>query len=201
MASRVSREEILSVATQLFSASGYTGVSMRDIASACHLNVGSLYHHFDDKQELHFAAVQQAFSGRSGQLLEVLEGSESPRDRLMNLIDVMCSLLAEDQTFLRLMQRELLDGDAERLKHLAKEVFSKLTTELNQLCSQLNPQLDPALLANTIISMILQLFHSAELRQYLPGFRPEHHRPEVISKHIKQLVSQGLISPHSRGSL
>lgn len=201
MASRVSREEILSVATQLFSASGYTGVSMRDIASACHLNVGSLYHHFDDKQELHFAAVQQAFSGRSVKLLEVLKGSEPPRDRLMNLIDVMCSLLAEDQTFLRLMQRELLDGDPERLKQLAEEVFSKLTAELNQLCSQLNPQLDPALLANTIIAMILQLFHSAGLRQYLPGFQPEHHHPEVISQHIKQLVSQGLISPHSRGSL
>lgn len=201
MASRIGREEILDVATQLFSAAGYTGVSMRDIASACQLNVGSLYHHFNDKQELHFAATQHAFAGRSARLLAVLKSTEPPYQRLLNLIDMLCQLLAEDQTFLQLMQRELLDGDTQRLKQLAEEVFNQLTIEMNQLCSQLNPQLDPALSASTIIGMTLQLFQSAPLRQYLPGFRSEHQNPEVIATHIKQLISQGLISPHSRGSL
>ena len=201
MASRVSREEILSVAIQLFSAAGYAGVSMRDIATACQLNVGSLYHHFSDKQQLYSAAIQQAFSGRSVHLLAVLESDEPPQQQLMNLIDILCQLLSEDQSFLRLVQRELLDGDTKRLKHLAEDVFGQLTTALNQLCQELNPQLDPALLANTIIGMVLQLFHSAPLRQYLPGFKPEHRQPEIISQHIKQLISPKLISPHSRGSL
>ncbi len=199
MASRANREEILAAATRLFSAAGYSGVSMRDIAGACQLNVGSLYHHFSDKQELHAAAVQQAFAGRAQQLLTVLESDSPPQVRLMELIDVLCRLLAEDQTFLRLVQRELLDGDSDRLRYLAQEVFGDLTAKLNQLCARLNPQLDPALLGNTIIGTILQLFLAAELRQYLPGFSAEQRHPEIISHHIKQFVSYGL-TPHSRGS-
>jgi len=201
MAGRISREEILTVAIQLFSAAGYSGVSMRDIAKACHLNVGSLYHHFSDKQQLHMAATQQVFAGRSGRLLAALESSESPREQLKRLIDVLCQLLDEDQTFLRLVQRELLDGDEIRLKYLAEQVFGELTATLNRLCRQLNPSFDPGLLTHTIIGTILQLFHAAPLRQHLPGFQPEHLQPEVISQHVQKLLFTGIDHTHSRGSL
>jgi AcrR family transcriptional regulator len=191
------REEILSAAIQLFSASGYAGVSMRDIARACHLNVGSLYHHFNDKQHLHLAAVQQAFSDRSIILLDILESSEPPQQRLTRLIDVFCRLLSEDQTFSRLIQRELLDADEVRLKLLAEQVFGRFSNALNNLCQQLNPELDPALLATSIMGMILYPFQSAPLRKNLFGFHIEHEQPEIISQHLQQLLCQGLNQPMS----
>ena len=191
------REEILVAAIQLFSAAGYAGVSMRDIARACHLNVGSLYHHFSDKQHLHLAAMQQAFAGRSTLLLEVLEGSEPPPQRLTRLIDVLCHLLSEDQTFSRLIQRELLDADEVRLKLLAEQVFGRFSTALNNLCQQLDPELDPALLATSIMGMVLYLFQSAPLRKNLFGFRVEHEQPEIISQHLQKLLCQGLNQPAS----
>ncbi len=200
MAQRISREEILTVAIRLFSAAGYSGVSMRDIARACNLNVGSLYHHFSDKQQLHMAATQQVFSNRSTHLLAALESSESPREQLKNLIDVLCQLLNEDQTFLRLIQWELLDGDEARLKCLAEQVFGGLTETLNRLCQQLNPALDPGLLTQTITGTILQLFLSAPLRQHLPGFQPGHRQPKVISHHVQTLLFSGIDHTHSRGS-
>jgi len=201
MATRISREEILTVAIQQFSAAGYTGVSMRNIAKACKLNVGSLYHHFSDKQELYSAAIKQSFAGRSSRLLMVLESDASPQDQLKNLIDVLCQLLSEDQTFLRLVQRELLDGDIVRLQYLARQIFGEVTIKLNQLCQQVNPQLDPVLLSSTIIGMVLHLFQSIPLRQHLPGFKHEHQQPEIISQHIQQLLWQGLISPQRQGFL
>jgi len=197
MGRRNNREEILAAAIQLFSAAGYAGVSMRDIARACQLNVGSLYHHFSDKQHLHMAAMQQAFSGRSVVLLEVLEGSEPPQQRLTQLIDVLCHLLSEDQTFSRLIQRELLDADEVRLKLLAEQIFGRFSTALNELCQQLNPDLDPALLATSIMGMVLYLFQSAPLRKNLFGFRAEHEQPEIISQHLQQLLCQGLNQPAS----
>lgn len=199
MARRNSREEILTAAIQLFSAAGYAGVSMRDIARACHLNVGSLYHYFSDKQHLHLAAMQQAFAGRSLILLQVLEGPEPPLQRLTRLIDVLCHLLSEDQTFSRLIQRELLDADEVRLKLLAEEVFGEFSTALNTLCQQLNPQFDPALLATSIMGMVLYLFQSAPLRKNLFGFQVEHEHPEIISQHLQQLLCQGLNQPATRG--
>ena len=191
------QEEILSAAIPLFSASGYAGVSMRDIARACHLNVGSLYHHFRDKQHLHLAAIQQAFTDRSAPLLEILDGTEPPLQRLTHMIDLFCHLLSKDQTFSRLIQRELLDADEVRLKFLADHVFGKFSNTLNSLCRELNPQFDPALLANSVIGMIIYLFQSAPLRKNLFGFREEHEQPEIISQHLQQLLCQGLNQPTS----
>lgn len=195
------REEILTAAIQQFARSGYAGVSMRDIARACHLNVGSLYHHFSNKQQLHLAAMQQAFVGRSDKLLEVLEASAPAQDRLIQLIDVFCQLISKDQTFSRLLQWELLEGDETRLKNLAKQVFEKFSLALKQLCIQLNPQLDPALLAHSILGMVLHLFQTAPLRECLPGFQVEHEQPEYISWHLQQLLLHGINQPSSvRGS-
>ncbi|PTR25693.1 TetR family transcriptional regulator [Rhodococcus sp. OK519] len=44
--------EILAAASDLFAAKGYTGTSMRDIASDTGMLAGSLYYHFDSKEAL-----------------------------------------------------------------------------------------------------------------------------------------------------
>jgi AcrR family transcriptional regulator len=46
------RSEILQIASRLFAASGYTRTSLKDVADACGILPGSLYHHFDSKQAL-----------------------------------------------------------------------------------------------------------------------------------------------------
>src|SRR6185437_9783857 len=46
------RRRILQIALSLMSQRGVDGTSMRDLASACDLNVASLYHYFPSKSEL-----------------------------------------------------------------------------------------------------------------------------------------------------
>ncbi|GAA3384993.1 hypothetical protein GCM10020369_16760 [Cryptosporangium minutisporangium] len=46
------RSEILHIASDLFAASGYTRTSLKDVADACGILPGSLYHHFDSKQAI-----------------------------------------------------------------------------------------------------------------------------------------------------
>lgn len=46
------KEEIISVAAQLFKEKGYTAVSMRDIAAAMNIKASSLYNHISGKQEI-----------------------------------------------------------------------------------------------------------------------------------------------------
>ncbi|TYP00005.1 TetR family transcriptional regulator [Geothermobacter ehrlichii] len=188
-----SRQEILEVAIGLFADAGYAGVSMRDIARFCGLNVGSIYHHFRDKDELYLAAMQQAFSGRAERLLAVLNSDRPDRRRLLDTVDLLCRQLAEDQTFCRLIQRELLDGDERRLQQLAQTVFAEVTEALNRLCARLSPGHDPALLAGSIIGMTLHLFQSAPLRRFLPGYRPEHDDPETLSRHLQAMLERGPI--------
>jgi TetR/AcrR family transcriptional regulator, cholesterol catabolism regulator len=46
------KAEILSAAAELFAKHGFAGTSVRDIANACGILSGSIYHHFSAKEEL-----------------------------------------------------------------------------------------------------------------------------------------------------
>ena len=51
-AKRARREEILDTAATVFASSGYAGTSLKDVADACGIQAGSLYHHFDSKEAI-----------------------------------------------------------------------------------------------------------------------------------------------------
>jgi AcrR family transcriptional regulator len=46
------RAEILDTAAAVFASSGYVATSLKDIADACGIQAGSLYHHFDSKEAI-----------------------------------------------------------------------------------------------------------------------------------------------------
>jgi len=52
------REHILDVALQLMSRAGSTGVSMRQLARACGLQVAAIYHYFPSKDALLTAVIE-----------------------------------------------------------------------------------------------------------------------------------------------
>ncbi|MCF6178673.1 MAG: TetR/AcrR family transcriptional regulator [Geopsychrobacter sp.] len=188
---RKSRTELLTVAIEQFSAAGYAGVSMRDLALACEMNVASLYHHFEDKDGIYLAAMQQAFAQRAEKMLQILRSDQSAKECLRLLVHLLCQELARDCTFSRLLLRELLDGDAKRLQLVAETVFSELTSELTRLCRQLNPDLDPFLLGCSLIGLVVHHFNFLPLKGFLPGYQPQHADPVVVAEHILQLLNQG----------
>jgi AcrR family transcriptional regulator len=53
------REQILDVAVQVFAKSGYHGASMNDVADAAGVTKPVLYQHFDSKQDLYLALLDE----------------------------------------------------------------------------------------------------------------------------------------------
>lgn len=53
------REQILDVAVQVFAHSGFHGASMNDVADAAGVTKPVLYQHFDSKQDLYLALLQE----------------------------------------------------------------------------------------------------------------------------------------------
>jgi len=51
------RQRLLDAAAQLFVDQGYAGTTLRQIASAAGIKAGSIYHHFDSKDELFIAVL------------------------------------------------------------------------------------------------------------------------------------------------
>jgi AcrR family transcriptional regulator len=56
--SEQTRERIIKEATRLFARKGYFATSIADIATAVELTKGALYHHFESKEALFFAVLE-----------------------------------------------------------------------------------------------------------------------------------------------
>lgn len=80
-------DEIRAIAAQLFGRRGYSTTTMSDIASAARVFPGSLYHHFESKEQIAvelleaLAADLQAVARQ----LSALDGTQAPETRLRHL--------------------------------------------------------------------------------------------------------------------
>lgn len=95
-AERARRQEILDTAATVIASSGYVGTSLKDIADACGIQAGSLYHHFASKEALAVELVArfQAEMERVGdEALRSLTADDAapPRDQIVAL----CTSIAE----------------------------------------------------------------------------------------------------------
>jgi AcrR family transcriptional regulator len=70
------RKKILDAARDLFTAEGYDKVTMRGIADAIEYSPTTIYHHFEDKDDLVRALCHADF----GRLLEAMRGVAPPAD-------------------------------------------------------------------------------------------------------------------------
>jgi len=188
------RITILDRSIPLFAAKGYSGVSMRDIARAVSISPAALYHHFPNKQALYLAAMERAFADKALTITATVRSEGTALQRLENFIERFTRLMADDPDFRMLLQRELLDGDQQRLRLLVDRVFADPFTAVSELALELAPDCDPHLMTISLAGLVLFHFEAAPLRQFLPGMRAEHDQPEVIARHIARLMTRALES-------
>src|ERR1700757_4597115 len=78
-----SRAAILQAAAQEFAEHGIAGARTDAIARAARVNKALIYYYFKDKETLYGAVLDEAFSGLKATVLRVLDGNESPRNKIM----------------------------------------------------------------------------------------------------------------------
>ncbi len=185
-------DRILQKAVFLFAQTGFSGVSMRDIANAVGISAAALYHHFPDKGALYLAAVRHAFADKALQGRMALEATGSPETRLQGFIHAMVRLMGSDPDFRRLLHRELLDGDENRLRLLATSIFAEHVKAIANLVDEIAPDFDAHMLVLSIAGMIIHHFESAPMRRFYPGSKPEHDDPGYLANHITRLALYGI---------
>ncbi|MDP2901825.1 MAG: TetR/AcrR family transcriptional regulator [Methylovulum sp.] len=187
-----SKEKILNEAIILFAEKGYPGLSMRQLATAANISVAAIYHHFPDKNALYLDAIQYAFSGKELVFARVWESEGTPEEKLARFIRSLLEVMQQDRNFHRLIQREIMEADPERMQLLAQSVFNKQFCLLMQLANELAPDQDAHLVATSIISLVKNYIEYQPLNKNFPGRKPEHEQPEVIAAHITGLLLNGL---------
>lgn len=189
---RKTREEILGLSAPLFARRGYDGVSMRDVAAAVGLTQAALYYHFADKDQLYLDAVACEFREREAALKAMLAGDGAPWERLERFVAGLARMMAADRDFLRLVQWVLLDGDEARQSTLAKHVFSDMFVAVHDLACELDPHRDAHLLAMSILGLVIFHYQTGAIRKFMPGHRPHQDKPEVLARHVCELLRRCL---------
>ena len=96
------RELIREEAAALFVRRGYRETTLRDIAAAAGMKAGSIYYHFDAKDELLAAVLETGIERITGSFLETaaaLPAELAPRDRLRRHVHTHLAALFEHGPF------------------------------------------------------------------------------------------------------
>lgn len=180
------------MAIVLFAQKGYSGLSMRQLAQAVDMSVAAIYHHFPDKDALYLESVRFAFSGKEQIFCQVWQSDCSPEEKLRLFIHSLIEVMLNDQNFCRLMQREILEANPERMQLLAQGIFKSQFSLLMQLATELAPEQDAYLVATSIIGLTQYYVEYQPLLKNLTGWKPEYEMPEVIATHVTNLLINSL---------
>jgi AcrR family transcriptional regulator len=77
------RDAILIAAGEVFLERGYEHFSMRQAAERIGYSATTIYHHFENKDDLLFAVVDQGFERFATQLAAAAESTQDPRERIL----------------------------------------------------------------------------------------------------------------------
>lgn len=109
------RETVLAAALHLFAMRGYFNTSVPDIARAAQVSVGSIYHHFKDKEDVARALYYGLMDGLQGELAVIAERHESAHDRCRAIMAMLFQLTEKNREAMEFMlhakHREFLPDD------------------------------------------------------------------------------------------
>lgn len=153
------REHILDVALQLMSRAGSAGVSMRQLARACGLQVAAIYHYFPSKDALLTAVIEERrYSSRLVDEPFDIEADGSVAERLRSVFRMFWAGALEEEPVLRLLLGEALRGEPAALPTGASllEVFR---TGVMMALEQHVPEVeDPKAVSEIYIAQVFSAF-------------------------------------------
>ena len=91
------RKELVAIAARLFCNQGYESTTVRMLADAMGIKSGSLFHHFNDKQEILYAVIESGMLHAMEIACQTLANALTPRERLYALARAHLSTLLEDR--------------------------------------------------------------------------------------------------------
>lgn len=188
-----SRQRILDVSTKLFAKHGFDGVAMRNIAAASEITLPSIYHHFGNKEELFKAVETEMYSTHAKSLLEQLQADLSAEERLRGFVQVMFQHLESNPDYLKLLQRNLVDGWEENQAFLVDLSLQSVMDELKILLNQYSAGSGDGITPIAIFSLILGFITLLPVIRHLkdrpaPAPAPEQMR-ELLVQSVMNFVS------------
>lgn len=120
------RDAVFHAAARLFSARGFDGVSMDDIADAAGVNKAMIYYHFEDKLALYRTVVADMLIAMAERVSAIVDAPIDAAEKIDRFIEAFVRNADERPWFPPMMLREMSEGaphlDLETLGHVRRVV-------------------------------------------------------------------------------
>ncbi|MCD4670989.1 MAG: TetR/AcrR family transcriptional regulator [Actinomycetia bacterium] len=115
---RRTKEDIIEVASHLFSEYTYLGASMSDIAKKLNITKAALYYHFKSKAEIHKKVLDKIFTELKSSIEDAL-CEKTIDNKLYKLIKNYLDFGLEEKNLIRSLMLKISPRRSERNKHIA----------------------------------------------------------------------------------
>jgi AcrR family transcriptional regulator len=130
------KDRIFKTAISLFSAKGFRGTSIRDIANEMHISLSNIYHHFGNKEGLLVAILEHASQRLVEELKEKSELDLPPKEKLKTLVETHIRLAGSytEETKIFFLDEEHLSEDGEDInRRIQRQIYGFYMKVLKEL--------------------------------------------------------------------
>lgn len=195
------RRRLLDSAARLFAENEYSAVRVSDVAAAAGTTTTMITYHFGNRQTLYERAADSALS----RLIVRFEKARSlrPGARVDGMIKTLVAGLGDEMDAARLLQRELLRPPQSRTAATQRCVTRLLelilgTVSAARRAGDLGQEVNPALFAQALLSMVLQTTTLWPAAAPILGTRLDGEDLEQLAGIAVELASRGFGTANPR---
>ena len=181
------REDMLAEAARLFAQQGFSATSMNQVAEACGVAKPTLYHYFQDKNDLLAQICDSHVHALLALVEEVKAKGLAPDAELRALIERFTSVYADAQDQHRVLTSEikfLADAERQRLLDVERRVVAEFAAALTRV----RPELQDAQLHKPLTMLLFGMINWT-----FTWLRPDGDlSPEALSSVVSDLFFGGL---------
>ncbi|OSQ48297.1 TetR/AcrR family transcriptional regulator [Thalassospira alkalitolerans] len=158
------RHNILEAARKCFNAQGYDGASTREIAKTAGVAEGTVFSHFETKEDLLISSVGEHLADAIKKGLHTMDPEWCFVDKMMHIASFRFAQIALQPGLWRVILQQLVFTPRKgAVKELMRnsgliEAMTRLIEDA-QLDGELNPEIDPAAIHKTTMALFLFTIH------------------------------------------
>jgi AcrR family transcriptional regulator len=181
------RAQLLDAAARLFRERGYHATSMRDIAKTVGMLSGSIYYHFDSKEEMLVAVYEEGARRFSEAVDNAIAGSTEPWVRLQLACAAHLRVMIAYRDYTQVMVRTSPD-EAGSARARLRELRADYESRFRRLIDELR-------LPEGIDRRYLRLFLIGGLNWSQVWYHPNGDSPETVAQRFVDLLRTRLELP------
>ena len=129
------RDRLLKASANLFMQYGYERTTMRNIANATGIKLGSIAYYFKSKEDILYATMSACIKSGEQRAIATLEGSDDAKKKLQSLIEVELHSFLEDTAAIVIKEWRCLSKERRTLLLRHQKVYEKIWSDVLKECN------------------------------------------------------------------